>query len=521
MTEPLLEAEGIRLALPDLAAPPGFGPRPVVEILKGVSFRIGRGERVGIVGESGSGKSSLGRVLLRLHRPTAGTLRLGGQEIGGLSDRALLPVRRRLQMIFQDPQSSLNPRHRIGRILTDPLRLHGLATSAAEAEAAAAALLHRVGLDAALLRRYPHELSGGQRQRVGIARAVALRPDFVLADEVVSGLDVSSQARVLALLRELTDELGLALAFISHDLSVVRSLCARVYVMRAGEVVEEGPTAALFVRPRSPYTQELVDAIPLPVPDPDWLDGPGRARGMKVAGSVALVTGANRGIGRAFVEGLIAAGARKVYATARDPAKLPVLAGGATQLVPLRLDVTKPGDIAAAATAARDVTLLINNAGINTKNRSLEPRDPGAARAEMETNYFGPLALAQAFAPVIRSNGGGAIVNNLSVLANFALPAYGSLCASKAAMLMATQGMRAELAGRGVQVLAVMPGAADTDMEKGSPMPLMPPAEVVRETFEALERGDWEVFPGDMAKGMRAGLLADPLAFQKDMAKYL
>lgn len=522
MSAPLLEARGLRLSLPDLAAPRGFGPRRMVEILRGIDFRIEPGERVGIVGESGSGKSSLGRTLLRLHRPTGGSLAFEGREIGALPDRDLLPVRRRMQMIFQDPAASLNPRHRVGRILADPILLHRLAATREEAEGQARALMARVGLPAALLSRFPHELSGGQRQRVGIARAVALSPAFVLADEIVSGLDVSSQALVLDLLRELADAGGMALAFISHDLAVIRGFCERVHVMRAGEVVEEGPVARVFAAPRRAYTVALIDAIPLPVPDPGWLERVAAVRegerGMQVEGAVALVTGANRGLGRAFVEGLVAAGAAKVYATARDPASLPAFAG---PVVPLKLDVTSAADIAAAVAAAGDVTLLVNNAGINTKNRALEPRDAGAARAEMETNFFGPLAMARAFAPVIERNGGGGIVNVLTVIALFALPGYGSLCASKAAAYMATQGMRAELAGRGVQVLACLPGAIDTDMEKGSPLPLMPPAEVVRETLQALAAGDWEVFPGDMAKGFRAQLLADPIALQREVSAYL
>lgn len=244
---------------------------PGVPVLKGVDFSIWRGETVGVVGESGSGKSTLGRALLGLVRPVAGTVSFDGIDLLGLDDAGWRPLRRRMQMIFQDPMSSLNPRHTIGRILSEPALLHGLAPDRRAAERIVGDVLDRVGLPAAAIRRYPHELSGGQRQRVGIARAVVLRPDFVLADEIVSGLDVSTQAQVLTILKGLTAEMGLAMAFISHDLSVVRALCDRVYVMRAGIVEEEGTSETLFRSPTSAYTRTLIDAIPLPEPDPDWL----------------------------------------------------------------------------------------------------------------------------------------------------------------------------------------------------------------------------------------------------------
>jgi ABC-type glutathione transport system ATPase component len=176
-----------------------------------------------------------------------------------------------MQMIFQDPMASLNPRHTIRRILVEPLRLHGLAADAKTAERRVSAILERVTLPAACLDRNPHELSGGQRQRVGIARAALLEPDFVLADEIVSGLDVSTQAQVLNLLKELSADLGLSMAFISHDLSVIRAICNRVYVMRHGQVVDEGPCDRVFAAPASAYTRMLLDAIPLPEVDPEWL----------------------------------------------------------------------------------------------------------------------------------------------------------------------------------------------------------------------------------------------------------
>ncbi len=245
------------------------GDAPVV--LHGVDIRVGKGETVGIVGESGSGKTTLGRALLGLIKPAAGSVVFDGSDITALDERARRPLRRRMQMIFQDPMSSLNPRHTIGRILIEPILLHGLAKSHAAALALVHGILDRVGLSRRTVDFYSYELSGGQRQRVGIARAVVLRPDFVLADEIVSGLDVSTQAQVLRLLKELTGEMHLALAFISHDLSVVRSICQRVVVMREGRVVEEGPCETIFAAPAAAYTRMLIDAIPLPAVDPGWL----------------------------------------------------------------------------------------------------------------------------------------------------------------------------------------------------------------------------------------------------------
>ena len=263
----LMEAKNISLDVPDMGHTVLFGTRRKLRILKSVSLSIKRGETLGIVGESGSGKTSLGRVLLRLYEPSEGTLTFEGADIAHLDHAAMKPFRRRMQMIFQDPQSSLNPRHMIGTILATALWLHGLDAS----ERQLAAIIDRVGLPASALRRYPHQLSGGQRQRVGIARAVALKPDFVVADEIVSGLDVSTQAQVLDLLKGLKQEMGLSLAFISHDLSVIRHVCDRVIIMRAGEIVETGPTADVFRAPKSPFTRALIDAIPLPEPDPGWL----------------------------------------------------------------------------------------------------------------------------------------------------------------------------------------------------------------------------------------------------------
>jgi peptide/nickel transport system ATP-binding protein len=260
----LWRVEDLRLSLADMTKKPLLGAAPRIDILHGLSFTIAPGEVVGIVGGSGSGKSTLGRALVRLLEPSGGRILFDGQDITHLPEAALRPLRRRVQMIFQDPLSALNPRHTVRAILEAPLGLHGLpAARAAEA-------LDAVGLPRALLGRYPHELSGGQRQRVGIARAIALRPDFILADEIVSGLDVSSQAQVLALLESLVREFRLTLAFISHDLSVVRRLCGRILVLHQGRIVEDAPAAALFAAPQADYTRRLLAAIPLPDPDQPW-----------------------------------------------------------------------------------------------------------------------------------------------------------------------------------------------------------------------------------------------------------
>jgi peptide/nickel transport system ATP-binding protein len=262
----LYRVDALRLTVADMTRKPLLGPAPRLEILKGLSFAIPKGQVIGIVGGSGSGKSTLGRALVRLLEPSGGTVTFDGTDITHLGEASLRPLRRRFQMIFQDPMSSLNPRHRIGTIIAEPLRLHGFTGVDARVRRA----LDHVGLPQTMATRYPHEVSGGQRQRVGIARAIALEPDFILADEIVSGLDVSSQAQVLSLLERLVRDLGLTLAFISHDLSVIRRLCARTIVMQGGVIVEDRPTADLFTTPQAAYTRELLDAIPLPDPDQPW-----------------------------------------------------------------------------------------------------------------------------------------------------------------------------------------------------------------------------------------------------------
>lgn len=268
----MLEVTGLELALPDLSAKRGFARAPLVSILRNLSFCVNQGESVGVVGQSGSGKTSLGRTLMRLNEPTSGRIVFDGVDISHLQEAELRPLRRRFQMIFQDPQSSLNPRRRIGQSIIQPLMAYGMLTNPQQGWQRSEELLERVGLDPMLSRRYPHELSGGQRQRVGIARAISLEPEFVVADEIVSGLDVSSQAQILRLLRRLQSELGLTLVFISHDLSVVRAVCDRVIVMSHGEIVESGSCAEVFSHANHWYTRELISAIPLPDVDEKWLN---------------------------------------------------------------------------------------------------------------------------------------------------------------------------------------------------------------------------------------------------------
>ena len=267
----MLTLRNLSLALPDRAAATMFGKVPLRNILSDIDLDVAPGECVGLVGESGSGKTTLGRAILRLYQPTTGTMHFNGQDIAQLDESELRPLRQKMQMIFQDPLSSLNPRKRIEQIIAQPLLTAGRVSSD-QVPAAVRALLQRVHLPTDFAQRYPHQLSGGQRQRVGIARAIALNPAFIVADEILSGLDVSTQAHILMLLRELRASLGMAMVFITHDLSVVRVLCDRVVVMRHGRIVESGPTEQLFSAPSHAYTRELLDAIPLPDVDRAWLD---------------------------------------------------------------------------------------------------------------------------------------------------------------------------------------------------------------------------------------------------------
>jgi len=233
-------------------------PGPVVHALRGVSLEVTRGERFGLVGESGCGKSTLLRILAGVERPTSGTVEVDGLQVAGRSERRLRPLRERLQLVLQDPMSSLDPRMRVKGIVAEPLVAQGLAADVGRV----ADLLREVGLSAEAAERYPHQFSGGQRQRISIARALAPRPEILLADEPVSALDVSVRAQVLNLLTDLVEQRGLTLVFVSHDLSVVRHLCERVAVMSDGRVVETGPTADVYDNPQHPYTQRLVAAVP-------------------------------------------------------------------------------------------------------------------------------------------------------------------------------------------------------------------------------------------------------------------
>jgi peptide/nickel transport system ATP-binding protein len=241
-------------------------PTGVVHAVDGVSFDIRKGETLALVGESGCGKSTVGRAILRLFDLTAGRVELDGQRIDTLSASALRPLRRRIQVIFQDPFSSLNPRLRVRDIIAEPIRNFGLAKTADDLDRRIAMLLEKVHLPRDAASRWPHEFSGGQRQRIGIARALAAEPDLIICDEAVSALDVSVKAQIVNLLQDLQAEFGLALLFISHDLAIVEQMTHRVAVMYLGQIVEIGPKRAVFAGPRHPYTEALLSAVPVPEP---------------------------------------------------------------------------------------------------------------------------------------------------------------------------------------------------------------------------------------------------------------
>ncbi len=263
--EPLLEVSGLRKYYPVYS---GVVARPTawVRAVDDVSFDLRAGETLALVGESGCGKTTVARCVLRLIEPTGGEIRFEGRDLLALRRNELRPLRRRMQIVFQDPYSSLNPRFTVGEIIGEALKVHGVARGA-ELERRVGSLLERVGLARADSARYPHEFSGGQRQRIGIARALALEPKFIVCDEAVSALDVSIQAQILNLLRDLQQEFGLSYLFISHDLNVVRYIADRVAVMYLGRIVELAPTQTLFAAPQHPYTQALLDANPIPDPE--------------------------------------------------------------------------------------------------------------------------------------------------------------------------------------------------------------------------------------------------------------
>jgi len=242
-----------------------LAPASVIRAVDGVSFVVEQGETFGLVGESGSGKTTTGRCILRLIEPTAGQVRFKGDDVLAFSPSRMRRARREMQIVFQDPYSSLNPRMRVGAIVEEPLIIHKIG-SRAERRARVAELFELVGLDASQLPRYPHEFSGGQRQRIGLARALALNPSFIIADEPVSALDVSVQAQVVNLLMDLQERLKLTYLFIAHDLRLVRHICSRVAVMYLGRIVEMGATESIFATPAHPYTRALLSAVPVPDP---------------------------------------------------------------------------------------------------------------------------------------------------------------------------------------------------------------------------------------------------------------
>ncbi|MEF8799644.1 MAG: oligopeptide/dipeptide ABC transporter ATP-binding protein [Halolamina sp.] len=264
---PILEVRGLKKEFSQvdgiidrlLGAP---GP---VQAVRGIDFDIYEGETLGLVGESGSGKSTTARSVLRLDEPTEGIVSFEGRDLTKLSKKEMKAMRRRVQMVFQDPASSLNRRKSVGQIIQQPMEIHGLYEG--ERNERVEELMETVGLPSQNRNRYPHEFSGGQRQRVGLARALAVDPDFIVADEPVSALDVSIQAQMLNLLEDLQEEFDLTLLFIAHDLSVIRHICDRVAVMYLGEIVEIGPATEIFANPQHPYTKSLLNAIPEPVPE--------------------------------------------------------------------------------------------------------------------------------------------------------------------------------------------------------------------------------------------------------------
>ncbi|MEO5723098.1 MAG: ABC transporter ATP-binding protein [Ilumatobacteraceae bacterium] len=266
MGTPLVEVEGLTIRFP--VGRSGFWGKQLryVHAVDDVSFTISVGETLGLVGESGSGKTTIGRAVLRRINPSAGTIKFKGVDVTGTSGEELRRLRRHMQLVFQDPYASLNPRMTVLQLVSEPLVVHGLAKNAEDARPAVKELLDRCGLPTDSIDRYAHAFSGGQRQRVGIARALSLRPDFIVADEPVSALDVSVRAQVVNLLQDLQQELNLAYLFIAHDLSVVRHISHRIAILYAGRLVELAPTADIYDSPKHPYTEALLSSVPIPDP---------------------------------------------------------------------------------------------------------------------------------------------------------------------------------------------------------------------------------------------------------------
>ena len=263
MLEPLLNVTDLKVHFP--VGKTMFKPGATVKAVDGVSFEVGRGEVLGLVGESGSGKTTLGRAVLRLVEPTDGSVQFDGAEVVGMPASQLKALRSQMQIIFQDPYASLNPRMSVGQIIGEALLLHHIGARGDRADRVGD-LLDKVGLPRTAAARFPHEFSGGQRQRIGIARALAVNPQFIVADEPVSALDVSIQAQIINLLQDLRQELGLSILFIGHDLSVIEFLCDRVVVMYLGKIMETATATDLYAAPRHPYTRALLDAAPVPDP---------------------------------------------------------------------------------------------------------------------------------------------------------------------------------------------------------------------------------------------------------------
>lgn len=262
----LVEVRGLRKLFPVYSGLFGRRIEGWVRAVEDVSFTIRRGETLGLVGESGCGKTTTGRCILQLDRPTAGAVFFEGQDLARMTDAELRPLRRQMQVVFQDPYSSLNPRMTVGQILSEPMRVHGIARDGREGRDRVAELLSVVGLNPLMADRYPHEMSGGQKQRVGIARALALEPKFIVCDEPISALDVSIQAQIINLLEELQERFSLTYLFIAHDLSVVRHISDRIAVMYLGRIVEIADRQELYEDPLHPYTRALLSAVPIPDP---------------------------------------------------------------------------------------------------------------------------------------------------------------------------------------------------------------------------------------------------------------